>query len=70
MKTKPVSIELTNQINGLHDLLKKEFGCDFAYTILGNGVVIGASNAEKGYLKPEIEANSRLLDEIKRFKNE
>ena len=52
IKTISVSLELAHHVNELERLLKLEFGCDFAYTILGRGVIIGASNMAQGSIGP------------------
>lgn len=52
MKTKPITKELQDQITRLHDALEKEFGCDFAYTIMGTGHKVATSNMIDGRIQP------------------
>lgn len=48
----PVSQDVVNAVMALHTALHKEFGCDFAYTIMGRGHVVAASNMELGLVAP------------------
>lgn len=55
MKEQPVSIETANLIRKLIESLKAEFGCDYAFTILGKGHIIAASNYKDGIILPTIK---------------
>jgi hypothetical protein len=44
MPIKAVKQDLADAINNVTALLKRDYGCDFAYSILGNGMVLAQSN--------------------------
>jgi len=44
MPIKPVKQEVADAINNLTTLLKRDYGCDFAYSILGNGMTLAQHN--------------------------
>ncbi len=48
-----VSIELKQAIEKTQQLLTREFGCDHAYTVVGRGHIIAASNYRDGHIEPE-----------------
>jgi hypothetical protein len=51
-----MSAKVVSAINAMHEALKSYFGCDFAYTIMGRGKVIAASNGYHGVVRPKSEA--------------
>ena len=44
MPIKAVKPHVAEAINNLTALLKQEYGCDFAYTVMGNGFVLAQHN--------------------------
>lgn len=54
IKKSEVTIYTCGLIAKLHEALKKEFGCDFSYTILGKGKIVAASNNKDGHIEPEM----------------
>jgi len=44
MPIKAVKQEVADAINNLTALLKRDYGCDFAYSILGNGMTLASHN--------------------------
>jgi hypothetical protein len=47
-----VSVDLGICIIALENLLKRDYGVDFSFTIMGNGEVLSASNVILGVIKP------------------
>ena len=47
-KTPTVSVDLADAVARLKAQLAKEFGCDFAFTIMGRGHIIAANNLKDG----------------------
>lgn len=54
-ETLKVNVSTAHLIEQLHESLKAEFGCDFAYTIMGTGHIVAASNKCHGHVKPSIK---------------
>ena len=54
MKNKPIAVpsKTAQLISDLHEALQKQFGCDFAYSIMGNGKFVAASNMKDGLITP------------------
>lgn len=55
MKQKPfiaVSSKLASAIREMDAELKKSFGCDYSYTIMGHGEILAASNLKDGRIEP------------------
>jgi hypothetical protein len=44
MPIKSVKPDLAEAINKMVDLLKRDYGCDYAYRIFGRGFVLAQSN--------------------------
>lgn len=44
MPIKAVNPDVADAINNLTSLLKRDYGCDFAYTVMGNGFVLAQHN--------------------------
>jgi len=44
MPIKAVKQDVAKAINEMIALLKRDYGCDYAYTIMGNGMVLAQSN--------------------------
>lgn len=51
----PVVVEVAVKITSLHELLQKEFGCDFSYVICAKGQIIAASDMTHGTMPPKVE---------------
>ncbi len=66
---KPVktSLALICAINNLKTALAKEYGCDYAFTIMGRGYIVAASNYVDGIVMPE---RTDLWVDIKWLKTE
>lgn len=52
-----VTVETAKLIEKLHEALKAEFGDDFAYSIMGCGYKVAASNYEDGFIQPTIKSD-------------
>lgn len=55
ISSQPVTADLAQRITAMTDALKREFGCDFAFTIMGRGHVIAASNYKDGTVTPKVQ---------------
>ena len=55
-ETIPVPITIAHTIEKLVEELKAEFGCDYAFQIVGHGKFVAASNYKDGVIKPTIKA--------------
>jgi hypothetical protein len=51
--TPTVSVELADAVVRLKKQLVKEFGCDFAFTVMGDGHIIAANNTKDGVIVPK-----------------
>lgn len=58
MAQQKVSEELATTIEKMRELLDEEFGCDYAFSVLGRGHMIAASNNRAG--KVIAEAGEQL----------
>ncbi len=62
MKTKegkPVSVKTAKAIDNLGVALIKEFGCDFAYTIMGRGHILAASSLAHGTITAKVAVEKK-----------
>lgn len=50
-----VNQELADAINKVSTLLKRDFGCDYSYSIAGNGMTIAQYNIN-GIVSPVVES--------------
>jgi len=63
MPIKAVKHDLADAINEVSRLLKRDFGCDFAYSIMGNGCVLAQSNINGVHQPvPLVEPRKPLLN--------
>lgn len=53
-KPEPTSPEVADAIEALHTALLNEYEGDFAFTILGKGRIISASNMIHGIVQPVV----------------
>jgi hypothetical protein len=63
-KLSAVSAETAALVNKLHEALKAEFGCDFAYTIMGRGHFVATSNYVQGHIKPTIKVSGNFAEHM------
>lgn len=60
MNATPCSKKTAEAIESLRLALAEEFSCDFSFTILGRGRILGASNSTHG----EVKAIAINADEV------
>lgn len=48
-------VDLAEAIARVNDLLRRDYGCDYAYTIAANGKTIAASNYSMGVVIPRFK---------------
>lgn len=54
LKRTPISPKLAAAIRAVDELLVEELGNDFAYAVLGRGLLIAASNSKDGVVPPVV----------------
>lgn len=55
MKPIPVNVHLANTIAKMKEELTAQFGCDFAFTIMGHGHFVSTHNYRQGIILPTIK---------------